>query len=55
MQIITIVKEAWDIFIANIMAFLSLLIETTIVIVFFVGLIFAKLIRYTAVKIHKLI
>lgn len=53
MQITTVVKGAWDIFITNIMAFLPMLIGA--IIIFVVGMLFAKIITYSAVKILKLI
>ena len=53
MEITTVVKGAWDLFAAKIMAFLPMLIGA--IIIFVVGLLVAKLIKMLVVKMLKLV
>ncbi|MFZ0448030.1 MAG: hypothetical protein WAL98_02205 [Desulfatiglandaceae bacterium] len=53
MQITTVIRGAWDAFATKITAFLPQLIGA--IIIFILGLIFARLIKYAAVKLLKLV
>ena len=53
MQITTVVKGAWDAFTTKITAFLPMLIGA--IIIFVVGLLLARLVKYLIVKLLKLV